>query len=106
MPITGVTLPLSVVVALVACSFCAVAIGQLATHIPSAGGLYTYAAHGIGKRAGFLVGWFYVAFGIFLPGSLLTLGGWFINGFIDRGDRVRPGLLVLGDPARASASWA
>ena len=83
-PISGATLPLSVLVALAACTFCAVAIGQLAKHIPSAGGLYTYAARGIGPKSGFLVGWFYVAFGIFLPGSLLTLGGWFINGFLDR----------------------
>ncbi|MEO6714835.1 MAG: APC family permease [Mycobacteriales bacterium] len=83
-PISGATLPLSVLVALAACTFCAVAIGQLATHIPSAGGLYTYAARGIGPKTGFLVGWFYVGFGIFLPGSLLTLGGWFVDGFVDR----------------------
>ena len=83
-PISGATLPLSVLVALAACTFCAVAIGQLATHIPSAGGLYTYAARGIGPKSGFLVGWFYVAFGVFLPGSLLTLGGWFVDGFLDR----------------------
>jgi amino acid transporter len=83
-PISGATLPLSVLVALFACTFCAVAIGQLATHIPSAGGLYTYAARGIGPKTGFLVGWFYVGFGIFLPGSLWVLGGWFIDGFIDR----------------------
>ena len=54
-PISGATLPLSVVVALAACTFCAVAIGQLAKHIPSAGGLYTYAARGIGPKAGVLL---------------------------------------------------
>ena len=95
-PISGATLPLSVVVALAACTFCAVAIGQLAKHIPSAGGLYTYAARGIGPKAGFLVGWFYVAFGIFLPGSLLILGGWFVDGFLDREIGFAPGWWFWG----------
>ncbi len=83
-PISGATLPLSVIVALIACTFCAVSIGQMATRIPSAGGLYTYAAKGIGPKTGFLVGWFYVCFGVFLPGSLLTLGGWFVDQFLER----------------------
>ena len=82
--------------ALAACTFCAVAIGQLATHIPSAGGLYTYAARGIGPKAGFLVGWFYVAFGVFLPGSLLILGGWFVDGFLDRETGFAPGWWFWG----------
>lgn len=95
-PISGATLPLSVVVALAACTFCAAAIGQLAKHIPSAGGLYTYAARGIGPKTGFLAGWFYVAFGIFLPGSLLSLGGWFVNGFMDRETGFAPGWWFWG----------
>lgn len=82
--ISGATLPMSVIVALVACTFAAVAIGQLAKHIPSAGGLYTYAAKGLGVRPGFVVGWFYVGFAAFLPGSLFVLGGWFADGFIER----------------------
>ncbi|MDX6377246.1 MAG: hypothetical protein QOE98_1549 [Gaiellaceae bacterium] len=90
-PIAGATLPLSVVVALAACTFCAVAIGQLAKHIPSAGGLYTYAARGIGPKTGFLVGWFYVGFGIFLPGAITTLGGWFVDGFLEREVGFSPG---------------
>ncbi len=50
---------------------------------------------------GFLVGWFYVAFGIFLPGSLLTLGGWFVDGFLDREIGFAPGLVVLGADPRS-----
>ena len=82
--ISGATLPLSVLVALVACTFAAVAIGQQAKHIPSAGGIYTYAAKGLGPRTGFLVGWFYVAFALFLPGSLFLVGGWFVAQFLDK----------------------
>ena len=44
-------LPLSVGLALIACLCAATAIGQLAKHIPSAGGLYTYVAK-LARRVG------------------------------------------------------
>ncbi len=81
-PISGTTLPLSVIVALVACTFAATAIGQMARRIPSAGGLYTYAAKGLGPRTGFMVGWFYLGFAFLLPSSLGLLGGWLMNTFL------------------------
>jgi amino acid transporter len=53
----------------------AVTIGQLAKHLPSAGGLYTYNARGLGSGAGFLVGWaFLLAEVVVAPGGLLILG--------------------------------
>ena len=39
-------LPLSVIFALVGCLLVAISIGQLAKHLPSAGGFYTYTARG------------------------------------------------------------
>ena len=39
--VPGTTLPLAVIIALVGCGFTAIAIGQTAKHIPSAGGIYT-----------------------------------------------------------------
>lgn len=53
----GGALVLAVLLSAVACSFVAVAISQLAKHLPSAGGLYTYTARGLGNGPGFLVGW-------------------------------------------------
>ncbi|TMD33892.1 MAG: APC family permease [Chloroflexi bacterium] len=53
----GGATPLAVVLALVACLFVAVSIGQLARHLPSAGGLYTYSARGLHPVAGFFVAW-------------------------------------------------
>ena len=44
-----------------------VSIGQLGKFIPTAGGLYTFAAHGLGPITGFFVGWLYVGFSLFLP---------------------------------------
>ncbi len=71
----GGGLPLSVVFALVASLFSAWAISQLATEIPAAGSLATYAARGIHPAAGFLVAWAYVMVGwLVAPLVLLQLG--------------------------------
>jgi amino acid transporter len=77
--LAGTALPLSALVALVACTFCAISIGQLGKFIPSAGGLYAFAAHGLGPVAGFFVGWLYVGFSLFLPPFLFILNGWFVD---------------------------
>jgi amino acid transporter len=53
----GGATPLAVVLALVACLFVAISIGQLAKHLPSAGGLYTYSARGLHPTVGFFVAW-------------------------------------------------
>lgn len=74
-PYAGGSTPLAIVVGLVACLLVAVTIGQLAKHLPSAGGLYTYNARGLGAGAGFLVGWaFVLAEVVVAPGGLLILG--------------------------------
>lgn len=53
----GGSTPLAVLFALIGCLCVAVSIGQLAQHLPSAGGLYTYTANGLGPYVGFLVAW-------------------------------------------------
>jgi amino acid transporter len=55
----GGSTPLAVVLALVGCFFCALSIGQLAKHLPSAGSFYTYTSRGIHPSIGFLVAWAY-----------------------------------------------
>jgi amino acid transporter len=52
-------LPLAVVLALIACLFVAVSIGELAKHLPSAGGFYTYTSKALHPWVGFLVAWAY-----------------------------------------------
>src|SRR5215472_10238037 len=59
----GGALPLSVLVALVACLLSASCIGLLARELPSAGSLATYAARGLHPAAGFLTAWGYVLVG-------------------------------------------
>jgi amino acid transporter len=71
----GGDLPLSVVVALIGCLLSAFCIGELATHLPSAGSLATYTAAGIHEGLGFLVAWGYTLIGLLIPPLvLLQLG--------------------------------
>jgi amino acid transporter len=71
----GGALPLSVLVALVACLLSASCIGLLARELPSAGSLATYAARGLHPAIGFLTAWGYVLVGVLIaPLVLLQLG--------------------------------
>jgi amino acid transporter len=58
-PFGAGSLPLAVVLALIACLLVAVSIGQLAKHLPSAGGFYTYTSRGLHPWVGFLVAFGY-----------------------------------------------
>ncbi|HYM49133.1 MAG TPA: APC family permease [Candidatus Limnocylindrales bacterium] len=87
-PYAGGSIPLAVLLALIACLFVAVSIGQLARHLPSAGGLYTFSSRGIGAPVGFLVAWgfmlaepivaplLYLIFGNELAANLNSHFGW------------------------------
>jgi amino acid transporter len=57
---SGPALPFFLVVGLAICLCVASSIGQMAKHVPSAGGWYAYTARGLGPHAGFLVGWIYL----------------------------------------------
>ena len=71
----GGALPLSVLVALIACLLSASCVGVLAREMPAAGSLATYAARGLHPAAGFLVAWGYVLVGLLIsPLVLLQLG--------------------------------
>jgi amino acid transporter len=84
----GGALPLSVLFGLVACMLIAVCIGQMAKHVPSAGGLPSYAARAIHPNVGALAAWayllvwplfaplLYVLFGHLLGSYLETELGW------------------------------
>src|SRR6195256_4565281 len=56
----GGATPLAIVLALVACLFVAISIGQLARHLPSAGGLYNYNARAVHPVVGFFVAWGFI----------------------------------------------
>ena len=71
----GGSLPLAVLVALVACLLTALCIGELAKHLPAAGSVATYTARGLHPAVGFLVAWAYVFVEALVPTLLfLQLG--------------------------------
>ena len=87
-PYAGGSLPLAVLLALIACLLVAISIGQLARHLPSAGGLYVYSSRGLHPYVGFLVAWgfmmaepivaplLYLIFGNELAANLNSHFGW------------------------------
>jgi amino acid transporter len=67
----GGALPLSVLLAMVACLFTASSIGELARHLPAAGSVATYTSRGLHPMIGFLVAWGYVFVEALVPTLLL-----------------------------------
>ncbi|MFG2223786.1 APC family permease [Streptomyces sp. NPDC048644] len=67
----GGALPLSVLIALVACLFTASSVAELARHLPSAGSVATYSAQGLHPVVGFLVAWAYLLVEALVPALLL-----------------------------------
>jgi len=72
----GQALPLAVLLAMIACLLVANSIGQLAKHMPSAGGLYTYNSRALGKHAGFLTGWAFLLFEPLVAPLLFLIFAW------------------------------
>lgn len=71
----GGALPLSVLIALVACLLTAFCIGELARHLPGAGSLGLYVSQGLHTSLGFLTSWGYLLIGLLIPPLvLLQLG--------------------------------
>ncbi|MER7934610.1 MULTISPECIES: APC family permease [unclassified Streptomyces] len=76
----GGSLPLAVVIALVACLFTASCVAELTRELPAAGSVATYAARGLHPAVGFLVGWGYVFVEALVPPLLLLQLGFTVAG--------------------------
>jgi amino acid transporter len=75
----GIT-PLAVLFAMIAVLFTAFSMAELARHLPSAGGMFTYVRNGLGSLFGWLVAWaFALAEPLIMP---LLLGGFGFYGAI------------------------
>lgn len=75
----GIT-PLAVLFAMVAVLFTAYSMSELARHLPSAGGMYTYVSRGLGSFFGWLMAWsFALAEPLIMP---ILLGGFGFYGAI------------------------
>jgi amino acid transporter len=72
----GIT-PLAVLIALIAVLFTAFSMGELARHLPSAGGMYTYVGRGLGSFAGWVLAWTFLLASIVVPSVLFAAFGFF-----------------------------
>ena len=79
----GIT-PLAVLLALVAVLFTAYSIGELARHLPSAGGMYTYVGTRIGSYAGWLVAWAFLLAEPIVPPLLFAAFGFYGATLLDQ----------------------
>ena len=89
--------PLAVVFALIAVLFTAFSMGELARHLPSAGGMYTYVGRGLGSYAGWLLAWAFLLASIVVPSVLFAAFGFFGAALITELTGLRAGIPV--DPA-------
>ena len=99
----GGNTPLAVVLALIAALFTAYSIGELARYLPSAGGMYTYVARGLGSFAGWLMAWAFLLAEPVVPAALFASFGLFGASLITLADRVLQRLPVAAarGPLRA-----
>jgi amino acid transporter len=63
----GAAFPLAYLLALIVTLIIASSVGQLAKHLPSAGGFYSYLSRGINPPTGFLTGWMYFLYDPLIP---------------------------------------
>lgn len=74
-PVAGAALPLSFLLAFIACLLTGNSVIQFARKLPSAGSFYTFNSFGLGKTAGFFTGWlFWIGYAILAPGLFTALG--------------------------------
>ena len=92
------------VLAMVAALFTAYSIGELAKHLPSAGGMYTYVARGLGSFAGWLMAWAFLLAEPIVPAALYASFGLFGAAFITTltGYHQRPALAAARGAVRAA----
>jgi amino acid transporter len=72
---TGITAPLTYVVAFVLCLTLAVPLAGLARQMPSAGGYYTYVSRALGPDTGLITGWLYGVSVALVPCALAAFTG-------------------------------
>jgi len=78
----GAAMPLSFLIAFIACAFVGNTVVQFARKLPSAGSFYTFNSKGLGPLAGFFTGWlFWIGYAILAPG-LMTAFGAFVHDYV------------------------
>lgn len=81
-PVAGAALPLSFLLAFIACLLVGNTVVQFSRRLPSAGSFYTFNSQGLGPAAGFFTGWlFSIGYAVLGPG-LFTAFGAFVHDYV------------------------
>ena len=81
-PVAGAALPLSFLIAFVACLFVGNTVVQFSRRLPSAGSFYTFNTAGLGPAAGFFTGWlFWIGYAVLAPGLFCAFGA-FVHDYV------------------------
>ena len=81
-PVAGAALPLSFLLAFVACLLVGDTVVQFARKLPSAGSFYTFNSRGLGPAAGFFTGWlFWIGYAVLAPGLFDAFGS-FVQDYV------------------------
>ncbi len=75
----GRVAPLAYLIALLIMLMLGISLTQLARHMPSSGGYYTYVSRTVGPRAGFLTAWLFFLYTALTPAFSLAMMGWVLE---------------------------
>src|SRR4029079_1173596 len=78
--LAGITAPLAYFIGFLIVLMLGSTLAQLAKHMPSAGGYYTYTAGPVPPRAGFLTSWMYILYSPLVGGPLAGFFGFIVAG--------------------------
>jgi amino acid transporter len=100
----GGSTPLAVVLATAAMMLVAASLGQLAKHLPSAGGLYTYTSNGLGKVVGFVAGWLLLLGYVLVPPLVILVFAYVLQANLTASENaptwiwapIAAGVLIIG----------
>src|SRR5271166_2747161 len=75
----GLAAPLAYLIALLIMLMLGISLTQMAKHMPSSGGYYTYVSRTVGPRAGFLTAWLFFLYTALTPAFSLAMMGWVLE---------------------------
>jgi len=78
--LAGITSPLAYFLGFLIVLMLGNTLAQLAKHLPSAGGYYTYVSRGLHPRAGFITSWMYILYSPMVGGPLAGFFGFIVAG--------------------------
>jgi len=80
--LAGIQAPLAYFIGFLIVLMLGTTLAQLARHMPSAGGYYTYISRAIHPRAGFITSWMYILYSPIVGGPLAGFFGFILAGFL------------------------